>query len=132
MIVIAFSEETEVAAFPSLRASRGGLDRTIMASAANYLSGGMYLWATGGTTSDVFSGATIVKGGIQTDGEYVWSATLTHYVRTYGIAIPTEFISRMESNAWRCPPVSESRAQELSSQLEAWSKVEILAHRHST
>jgi hypothetical protein len=122
MIVIAFSEETDVAAFPSLRSLSGRLDPRIMVSAANYLSGGLYLWARGSTTLDVFSGATLARGGIQTDGEYVWFATLAHYVRTYGIAIPAGLISRMESNAWKCPPVSELRVQQLLSEFDTWAK----------
>ncbi|MCA9088358.1 MAG: hypothetical protein KDA90_06945 [Planctomycetaceae bacterium] len=49
----------------------------------------------------------IGEGLVKSDGEWVWPASLAHYVREYHISLPQEFIEKMERTDWRVPPNAE-------------------------
>ncbi len=44
---------------------------------------------------------------LKTDGEWVWPASLTYYVREYHISLPQDFVEKMQINGWSVPPNAE-------------------------
>ena len=40
---------------------------------------------------------------LKSDGDWLWPASLAHYVRSYHIELPAEFVRHMARNEWRTP-----------------------------
>lgn len=87
----------------------GGPDGTIRAvldrlsapereSVGRYLEGGLLISAVPGSTRDVIDGEPVpTPPSLRTDGRYVWRSDLVHYVRKYGVGLPSEFLNLVRS-----------------------------------
>jgi hypothetical protein len=86
---------------------------------AAYLDAGVPIMGGSGVVRDVLSeGREIIRGfQILTDGEWVWPAELSHYVRRYHVALPDELLERMERNRYRVPQLTPDRVKAIS---RAW------------
>lgn len=95
---------------PSLREARGLLPPELKAPAAGYLAGGAVLATSGVLVRDWFTEAPgIAIQELQTDGEWVWSRDLAHYVQVHAVDLPQEFLARMKGQGWQCPEISEEQ-----------------------
>lgn len=67
-----------------------------------YLAGGELHVCTSGVVRDVLrpSSAPVGTASSLTDHTHVWPSVLAYYVRTYGIALPDEFIEHARSSGW--------------------------------
>src|SRR5204862_84489 len=56
---------------------------------------------------------------IRTDGRWVWPGDLAYYVRHYGVAVPGDFIARMESKDFKCSPLTMEQLLQVEAQFLA-------------
>ncbi|HEX7308800.1 hypothetical protein [Lentzea sp.] len=96
---------------PSLRdgVSRG--DSGIRERIAEYLDRADLLSVTTEPTYDVLADEEVEIGryGTRTDGVWIWPFDLSHYVRTYNISLPAEFVEWAAGLNWMPPAVSDER-----------------------
>jgi hypothetical protein len=79
---------------------------------AAYLDAGHVMVASPGTTKDIFDPAKRTgPPHYMTDGRYLWPGDVAHYVRTYHVALPADFLDHMRMNGWRVPPVELARVR---------------------
>jgi hypothetical protein len=71
---------------------------------AAYLDTGHVCFATPGYTRDVLDPRVrIGPPHYLTDGRFLWSADLAHYVRTYHVRLDGRFVEHMLANGWTVP-----------------------------
>lgn len=89
---------------PSLAASRADVPAEDELLLAAYLETGEMYIATPGPVLDVLDGVTRVgPPHYLTDGRYVWPGDAAHYLRTYHVRLPSEFVAHARENGWRVP-----------------------------
>jgi hypothetical protein len=73
-----------------------------------YLGSGPMFLAWMQYTRDVIGDRFGVSGGsaIMSDDVYYWRLDAIDYVREYGIVVPDEALSHMESRGWMCPEIA--------------------------
>ena len=66
-----------------------------------------------------------------TDGEWLWSESLPHYVERHAVSLPEEFVNCMRPRGWRVPEIPERlfgpggiRSEEDYTFWLAWTKQE--------
>ncbi|MEZ6049202.1 MAG: hypothetical protein R3C11_27220 [Planctomycetaceae bacterium] len=76
-----------------------------------YLQSGTELFIVAGLATDLLSKNNEVIGSliVSSDGEWCWSSDIVYYINKYHIAIPSDFLSRMEKLDWQCPLVGNSK-----------------------
>ncbi|GIE81820.1 hypothetical protein Aph02nite_77700 [Actinoplanes philippinensis] len=67
---------------------------------AGYLDGGEPILATTRSAPDVFAPelGPIVPAGFRTDGRWIWTDTVTYYLRTYSLAPDAELLGHIRAN----------------------------------
>lgn len=100
---------------PSIADSKGALPCTVdPALVGSYLRGGANLIGSGACLDDWFSGKKAVAlRDVFWDGEWLWFADLPYYVEHYLVAIPEEFLARMEAYSWICPGPSREQQEQV-------------------
>jgi hypothetical protein len=70
-----------------------------------YLESGVVFIACPGIERDVLSPQhpIIGSGHRLTDGTWFWPDTLSHYVATYHVRLPDEFVDHLRAMAWTVP-----------------------------
>ena len=98
-----------------LLAMADALPEDLALKAAEYLRCGHILLPYMEWARDIIADRFGVSGacGIVTDGHYYWRGDAAEYVATYRIALPPEFIERMESLGWSVPDLDEDTIQAL-------------------
>jgi hypothetical protein len=97
---------------PALAAARRDDADPDEAAIAAYLDAGHVMVASPGATKDVLDPAKRTgPPHYMTDGRYLWPGDVAHYVRTYHVALPADFIDHMRSNGWRVPAVDLARVR---------------------
>jgi hypothetical protein len=90
-----------------LAESRDLLAPALRAPVAAYLRGGTLLAVSDGEYNDWFDPSTSAgKKEYFTDGIWLWPGSFAYYVETYGVAVPQEFLSHMETQGWSPRPLS--------------------------
>jgi hypothetical protein len=90
---------------PSLAALRSPTPGPHQVDLARYLDAGHVLFATPGFATDVLDGTTrIGPPHYLTDGQYVWPGDAAHYVRTYNVRLPDEFVAHVVASG--APPAT--------------------------
>ena len=101
----AVGEFGEVSIFSSVRETGEDDENFIV----DYLDGGHCIVDVTESVPDVVSGRLHPRsaGGssLITDGAWVWRQDLAHYVITYHVRMPEEFLSHMRSVGHRVPPL---------------------------
>ncbi|MEQ4721417.1 hypothetical protein [Nonomuraea sp. B19D2] len=66
---------------------------------AQYLQNGTELAVSGAMVSDIISAEAHYIGPLvtQTDGCWIWPSDLGYYVVNYGVALPDEFVQRVQA-----------------------------------
>ncbi|MEV0328310.1 hypothetical protein AB0H63_17970 [Micromonospora echinospora] len=102
---------------PSLREALGGGEDAFRDQIANYLVAGAVLATTTESVFDVLKGEEVSAGrlAIKTDGQWVWPADLSYYVREYNVKLPVEFVDRIRSLNWSAPDLSRDELIEIES-----------------
>ena len=75
-----------------------------------YLEAAPCLWGTGLFADHLDHGRDVTSFAAFSDGEWVWSNLLSHYVRHYHFRVPLEFVTHMRARGWAPPPQAEGRA----------------------
>lgn len=71
---------------------------------AAYLEAGHVYIATPGFGKDVLNGgARIPSPHYMTDGKHVWPGDVAHYVRTYHVRLPQEFVDEVAAAGFTVP-----------------------------
>lgn len=108
------------AARTRLRAARAALgsERRVV---AQYLAAGTVVFAIMDSPPDLLDPRVRIPGGsgVATDGEYFWLGVAAHYVATYGIALPPEFVTKAVKYGGVPPVVASSRLREIDRALIA-------------
>lgn len=86
---------------------KSGVPRPDQETILKYLRSGTQAFAIPGLAEDLLSPSRAVIGPphIFTDGEWIWSADLLHYIQHYNVEVPAAFVRRMRERNWTCPPV---------------------------
>jgi hypothetical protein len=98
---------------PLVSAARGHVDDPAERGAVlAYLRAGAVVLAVGGLGLDVFEPARgeVVPLGSRTDGEWIWSDGVAHYLEHHGVAPEPELYQRIRDRGYRCPQVAPVRA----------------------
>jgi len=82
---------------PSIYASKNILAEDMVMPVLKYLSMGTDVIDVMETTQDPFDSEKFISGGpsLTSDGEWVWRYDLAHYVRSYRVGLPEEFLARV-------------------------------------
>jgi hypothetical protein len=88
---------------PSLRSAAAAHPRPYEADAVRYLNGGTLLVAAPAVAYDVLEEERILLGstGLLTDGEWLWSTHLAHYLSRYHVELDPDFLVHARARAWR-------------------------------
>lgn len=83
---------------------------------ATYLESGHPVFDITETTADVVGEKFRVPGGssVVSDGQYVWRIDLPAYVRSYLIALPSDFLEFMAANRFEIPDVPREQLYQIS------------------
>jgi hypothetical protein len=84
-----------------------------------YLRSGEIIASTGVLVDDILDGSKkgIAVLEIATDGAWAWPTDLPHYLATYHVALPDDFIRQIERHGWVVPALSESDVNRASAEL---------------
>ncbi|MFI1736567.1 hypothetical protein [Streptomyces sioyaensis] len=84
-----------------------------------YLETGKDLFLAMGAVGDVLGSDQRILSGesIATDGEWIWRADLSFYVRNYHIRLPKDFLTRVREHGYRVPDVAKGQLINLASEL---------------
>lgn len=106
-------------AFPSIYDSVRPSAHPDAARIVAYLKAGVGLTGVGCYVGDVLNPEArfAVSPGLVTDGVWIWRADLPHYVATYHLELPGEFLDHMRQNRWVVPALSEAEELRLSQRL---------------
>jgi hypothetical protein len=58
------------------------------------------------------------SGMYYSDGEYVWPGIISHHVVSHGYSLPSELLSKIKLNNFRCPKLAPSVAIEITHIME--------------
>lgn len=85
---------------------------------ADYLAGGVVLRRVRSFSIDEIHPVRgrVVGSSVLTDGDWVWSAGHAHYVRTYAVRLPDEFVDHVRLAGHRVAAVGDTRLRELTLQ----------------
>lgn len=113
-----FSELPKADAIRVLRGNLGKGPQVDSEKILDYLRSGTQVVAVAGVVVDLLAeNATIIGPPHEfSDGEWLWSADVVHYVEVYHLRIPDEFVSHMRGNNW-VPKVPENARDVVS---EKW------------
>ena len=94
--------------FPSIREATADIPQEHEREIVAYLRGGVCVGARGGFYEDVLdaSNPTGLLRHTYTDGTFIWTLDIAHYVEKYHLRLPEEFVRHMASRGW-CPPTLE-------------------------
>ncbi|SFF54814.1 hypothetical protein SAMN05216251_118102 [Actinacidiphila alni] len=86
---------------------------------AAYLKNGHEIFDTMGAERDVVTGGRRILGAasLQTDGVWVWRVDLAHYVRNYGVLLPSDFTDHVRRLDHTVPAVPDARLVELADEV---------------
>lgn len=68
-----------------------------------YLKSGLCISAVPVVERDALTGKVLPNPNKMTDGVWIWINSITHYVKTYNICLPIEFLAHIESHGYVCP-----------------------------
>jgi hypothetical protein len=90
---------------PSLREAVGDGSDPADPEVVDYLDAGSVVAVAGRDVDDVLddSKVGVAPRDVRTDGVWIWPGDLSYYVRTYGIALPSEFVDHARSQGWEAP-----------------------------
>ena len=89
---------------PSLAAERAAAPRPHQDELADYLAAGHHYIGSPGMVTDVIDGKTVIGSpDYLTDGTYVWPADAEHYVRTYNVRLPDDFVAHAAARGFAMP-----------------------------
>lgn len=93
---------------PVIEPNLGTLGSEVSERVAAYLKAGVPLMRTTQRVPDVVTGSPepVVPISIVTDGKYVWSMAVAHYVERHHVSPGEEFIAHCEQNRWAIPELS--------------------------
>jgi hypothetical protein len=97
---------------PLVSAERGRVDDPAERRAVlGYLRAGAVVLAVGGLGLDVFEPdrGEVVPLGSRTDGEWIWSDGVAHYLEHHGVAPDPDLYRRIRDRGHRCPEVTPVR-----------------------
>ncbi|WP_399887339.1 hypothetical protein ACGH7X_22585 [Streptomyces sp. BBFR51] len=76
----------------------------------NYLANGTDIFSEMGAEPDILSADNFpIAGGasLKTDGDWVWRLDLPHYVDSYHVALPEDFLQTIRSHDYVVPQLSQ-------------------------
>ena len=89
---------------PSMAAARAEAPAPKQEAVASYLDAGHLFIATPKPSVDVFDKRTLISPPhYLTDGRHVWPGDLAHYVRTYNVRLPVDFVEHIMASGFAVP-----------------------------
>ncbi|MFJ4774278.1 hypothetical protein ACIP88_35085 [Streptomyces uncialis] len=88
--------------------------------AAGYLERGMTMLVSPGWAVDLLNdqAGKICQYSTLTDGVWIWPSDLVHYLRTYHVVLPEEFLEHMASRSWVVPELDDAELDAICERLE--------------
>ncbi|MER6299910.1 hypothetical protein ABT247_10100 [Kitasatospora sp. NPDC001539] len=104
---------------PSLRSAVRAQGPADARELVRYLRAGTVLAATTTLVRDVLSSEGDVIGGLHllTDGCWLWSSDLAHYVERHHVALDPRFIAHARSNGWTAPLLGDDDLRAMEAKL---------------
>ncbi len=84
-----------------------------------YLESGTEMVSVGAVMHDLLDAGRGEIGPcvVYTDGVWLWTSDVIHYVSSYRLRVPDSFAAHMECNGWRCPKVRCVREEEFKGRM---------------
>ena len=89
-------EPTATASLESMKDARGRLPESVVDGVVAYLRAGQVVSDSMELVQDPWNVSIRIPGGsgLQSDGTYAWRQDLWHYVKSYRVGLPDEFVER--------------------------------------